>query len=114
MTNGLIPLADAIRALRAELMEAVEDGRTSDLRFELGPVELEFNAVVSREGAAGGKIGFKLFGQGAEVNLGGKIADQQVQRIKLVLTPRPAGAPEEPGKLLVGTTVRRPPLGKGD
>ena len=111
MSDALIPLADAIRALRTELIEAVKEGEEKDLRFELGPVEMEFNAIVSREGSGGGKIGFKLFGQGAEVNLGGKVSDQQVQRLKLVLTPRSPGGTVETGKLLVGTTIKRPRAG---
>jgi len=46
-----IPLASAIRALRTELQEAVRAGEGEDLRFALGPVELELQVQAGSEGA---------------------------------------------------------------
>ena len=36
-----IPLASAVRAIRAQLVEAVRAGKDEEIRFALGPVELE-------------------------------------------------------------------------
>ncbi|GAA5085722.1 hypothetical protein HNP84_010210 [Thermocatellispora tengchongensis] len=53
-----IGIDDAIRALRRQLSAAVAEGRDQDLRFLLGPVELEFQVVVQRDLEAGGGVRF--------------------------------------------------------
>jgi hypothetical protein len=60
MSDTLLPLRDAIKALRAELQNAYEDGMDEDIRFQTGPVELEFTVVAAREGGPEGKIKFSL------------------------------------------------------
>ena len=87
-SKGLIPLADAVANLRAELLDAIEKGDESRLRFDIKGIELELNVVVTREGQGGGKVSFKLFGLGAEANLGGKISDAMTQKLKLTLQPK--------------------------
>ncbi|WP_370672304.1 MULTISPECIES: trypco2 family protein [Streptomyces] len=37
-----------MRRLRGQLNRAMADGRDDDIQFELGPVELEFEVVVSK------------------------------------------------------------------
>jgi hypothetical protein len=85
--GDLIPLADAIRELRMEVNAAVKAAAGEALKFEVGPIDLEFNVVVTREGSGGGKIGFKIFGWGAEANLGGKLSNAQTHKVKFVLKP---------------------------
>ena len=47
---GGVPLAMAIRALRAELMQAWTDAQGQSLRFKVAPVELTLEvAVTDRE-----------------------------------------------------------------
>jgi hypothetical protein len=87
MAEDLIPLADAIRALREELEDAVAESTDKAIRFVAGPVEFEFEAVVSRESGGGGKVSFKLLGIGAEASLSGKLSGQRVQKLKIVLKP---------------------------
>jgi hypothetical protein len=91
MALELIPLAEAISALRTQLAEAQRQGRDQEIRFEVGDVEVEFQVVVEREAEAGGKIGFRLFGLGSEATAGGKLADARTQMIKLTLTPKTSG-----------------------
>jgi hypothetical protein len=91
-SKGLVPLADAIGELRAELLAAIEKADGSRLRFDLKGIDLELNVVVTREGSGGGKVSFKLFGLGAEANLGGKISDAVTQKVKLTLMPKLDGA----------------------
>jgi hypothetical protein len=87
MAQDLIPLAEAIGALRKELSDAMAAGHGEALQFEVGPVELELNLVVQREAAADGKLKFKIFGWGAEAGVSGKLADERSHKVKLVLTP---------------------------
>lgn len=78
-----IELADAIRSLRSELVEAVRQGKGEDVRFALGPIELELQVVASSN--VGGKAGvaFWLLSFGAE----GSRGSEATQTIKLTLKP---------------------------
>jgi hypothetical protein len=84
-----IGLAEAIRELRAELIAAQAESPGPDgegVRFELGPVEMEFAITLSREGSgkAGLQIGVVTLGAG------GSLSSESVHRVKFVLTPRDA------------------------
>ena len=78
-----VPLADAIKSLRAELTEAMTQGADEDLRFRLGPVELEFHFNVSREYGGDGGIKFWVVSLGAKASRGSSTAHM----IKLILNP---------------------------
>ena len=86
-----VGLADAVRALRAELTSAMAEGADQALRFELGPVEMEFLLEVNRE--AGGQGGVRFW----VVSLGGSgsVARGSTHRVTLQLVPRTSsgGAP---------------------
>jgi Trypsin-co-occurring domain 2 len=79
-----VGLADAVRALRAELTSAMTEGADQALRFELGPVEMEFLLEVNRE--AGGQGGVRFW----VVSLGGSgsVARGSTHRVTLQLAPR--------------------------
>jgi hypothetical protein len=82
-----IPLRDAIRALRGEILAAREEAPTQGMRFELGPIEMEFQIVARKEVGGEAKLGFHIFA--AEATLGGsaKGADERTQKVKFVLNP---------------------------
>lgn len=61
-----IPLANAIRALRQEIVAAVRAAGEEDIRFALGPVELELQVEAARE--TGGEAGIKFW----LVSIGGR------------------------------------------
>lgn len=86
-----VPLRDAIRALRVEIMEAAEDASTQAVRFELGPIELEFQVVAKKEKGGdakiSSKIGFYVLSAEATIGGSGKGADERMQKVKLVLNP---------------------------
>lgn len=84
-----VELAELIDQLRTELITAMHGGADSELRFELGPVELELTVGVEREAKPGAKLRFWVVELGADA----KLADKATQRIKLTLEPR---HPEEP------------------
>ena len=87
MTQGQVPLAEAIEGLRAELERAMTSGEGARLRFEASSVELTMHAAVTDTG--GGRAGIKwcLLDFGVE----GSHQSQTTQEIKLVLTPRVQG-----------------------
>ncbi|QEU97185.1 hypothetical protein CP970_08210 [Streptomyces kanamyceticus] len=90
-------VGEAVQALRDELLAAAAAGASSDVKFEVGPIELEFAFTLSREGTA--KVGLsRIFSSVVSAEASGKVAKEDVHRVKLVLTPKNgAGEP-----LLIG------------
>jgi hypothetical protein len=88
----VIELAEVVRELRRELAAAMEAGRDEELRFELGPIELEVSVGVERTGGASGKVRFWV------VELGGDAASTRssTQRVMLTLQPRVTGSDAAP------------------
>jgi hypothetical protein len=86
--SDTIPLKDALQALRAEIVEAADGVSGENIRFELGPIEMEFQVVAQRSGGADGKIGFHIFGAEASIGANGKMESSRTQKIKLTLTPK--------------------------
>lgn len=78
-----LPLTDVLRALRRELLEAVDEGASSELRFAVGTVELEVEVRVRREKSAGGGIRFWV------VSGAGKAQRESstTHTVRLTLTP---------------------------
>jgi Trypsin-co-occurring domain 2 len=85
-------LAQVIGQLRRELSAAMRDGEGVDLRFELGPVELELTVAVSKETGPNAKVRFWVVELGADA----KVASQATQRITLTLDPRRRGVAGKP------------------
>jgi hypothetical protein len=83
-----VALADVVANLRAELAEAMKAGEGEELRFELGPVEVELTVAVDREAKPGAKVKFWVLELGADTKLG----STSTQRIKLTLDPRHTAA----------------------
>ncbi|MFE9451849.1 trypco2 family protein [Streptomyces sp. NPDC006739] len=88
----MIELGSVIKDLRSELQAAIEAGKDENLRFELGPIELEASVAVERSDSGAGRVRFWV------VDLGGehKKGVSNTQRIKLSLTPRLAGTHQAP------------------
>ncbi|HXW82327.1 MAG TPA: trypco2 family protein, partial [Acidimicrobiales bacterium] len=80
---GLPELADVIAAVRRELSRAQQEGTGGDIRFRVGPVELEFETTLSYTG--GGEAGVRLY----VLTLGakGEISSVAAHRVKVVLQP---------------------------
>jgi hypothetical protein len=53
-----LALSEVIAQLRAELAEAMRAGENEQLRFELGPVEVELTVGVEKEAKPGAKAKF--------------------------------------------------------
>ena len=79
MANPAIGLAEAITALREELLTAIDTGKGAPMRFRLAPVELSLQVAVTKEGS--GKIGWHVLGLGASYE------SATTQTLKLRLEP---------------------------
>jgi hypothetical protein len=79
----LIELADVIQQLRQELDRARRASELEELRFELGPIELEVTVGLEKDGHAGARIRFWV----ADINADGGMSAKSTQRIKLTLRP---------------------------
>ncbi len=86
MEEAAIDLGEAIRSLRAELSSAMAQGEGQDLRFRVGPVELEFDVQVSREAGAEGGVKFWVVSAGAKATTG----TATTHRVKIALQPQTA------------------------
>jgi len=76
-------LASAIRVLREQLQDAVQAGEGEELRFALGPVELELQVEAAREGSGEAGIKFWLASIGAK----GSRSSSTTHTLRLSLTP---------------------------
>ena len=78
-----VELSNAVKSLRQELMKAMRDGRHEDLRFGLGPIEVEFELATSWSGEANAGVKFYIVDVGAK----GSREVSSTHRIKLSLVP---------------------------
>ncbi|MER7582310.1 trypco2 family protein [Kitasatospora sp. NPDC097691] len=79
MAETAVGLADAVAALREELLYAMQEGNSTRMRFRLAPIELSMRVTISKE--ASGKIGWYVLG------LGGKYNSATTQTLTLRLEP---------------------------
>ncbi|WP_432198784.1 trypco2 family protein [Streptomyces sp. bgisy027] len=76
-------LAEAVRAVRKELAEAIADGEGSAVRFDVGPVELEFTVDVRKEHGVDGGVRVWVLSAGGR----GKKTSGNTHRMHVSLTP---------------------------
>lgn len=94
-----IELADAVAAVREELLEAAGQGVGAGVAFEVGPIELEFAVELRQDAKA--KFGFKAWVVSGDVQAG--VARGRTHRVTVTLTPKqPDG-----GDLLISGQVDR-------
>ncbi|MBD0694064.1 trypco2 family protein [Streptomyces sp. CBMA123] len=100
-----IGLADAVAAVRDELLEAAARAAGHEIAFVVGPVEMEFEVELRADAKA--KAGFRVWAVAAEAEAG--LSRGRTHRVSFTLTPRnPHG-----GDLLVSGTAARA-AGPGD
>jgi hypothetical protein len=97
--DAKVTLAEAIRELRAQLLEAAAGGEGSSLRFVAKSAELELGITFDVEAEAGG--GFKLL---SLIDLSGKAKRQDESTHKVKLTLEPVGPNGKP--ILIRDTER--------
>jgi hypothetical protein len=82
-----IELADAVAAMRDELLDAAARGAGQGLAFAVGPVEMEFAVELRADAKA--KAGFKAWVL-AEVEVEAGAGRTSTHRVKVTLTPKRA------------------------
>ncbi|QNP70291.1 hypothetical protein IAG44_13100 [Streptomyces roseirectus] len=103
-----IGVGEAVQALRDELLAAAAAGADSGVRFEVGPIELEFAFTLTKEVSA--KVGVsRILSAVVSADVNGKAAKEDVHRVKFVLTPRDAA-----GNPLLISNERPPEVGPLD
>ena len=80
-----IELADAVAAVREELLDAARRGTGQEIAFVVGPMEMEFAVELRADARA--KVGFKAWVlASAEVEAG--VARGRTHRVMVTLTPK--------------------------
>ncbi|MEV6341348.1 trypco2 family protein [Nocardia vinacea] len=95
-------LASTIRQLRAELNKAMTEGQGEDLRFGLGPVELELHVDVKNEHSGEGGIKFNV------ITLGGRKSRSNTNSHKIKLTLNPIDQAGNPARIASPGRTRIP------
>lgn len=83
-----IELADAIEAVRQELLDATARGAGQQIRFEVGEVTLDFSVELRRDAKAKG--GVKAWVLSADAEAG--ISHHRVHKVSVTLHPKDAGS----------------------
>ena len=107
MAEDWAELHEAIAAIRVGIERAVAEGADSEVRFEVGPVELELVATVHKD--ASGEVKVSLLPWSASAK-GGASTDR-TQRIKLTLQPL---EPEDPQAPVSGAERRKLKVSRRD
>jgi hypothetical protein len=100
-----IELADAVAAVRDDLLEAAARGVDQEIGFVVGPIELEFAVELKKDVKA--KTGLKAWVLSADVEAG--VTQGRTHRVKVALTPKTTAG----GDLLVHGSAPRA-AGPGD
>ena len=103
MQTNYLPLAEAIGELRNELLSAVDNATTEELKFAVEAIEVELQVVVTR--TLKGETGGSAFGV-LTLKGGADHANAATHKVKLILRPEVSTAPA--GEVYVSdpTTVR--------
>jgi Trypsin-co-occurring domain 2 len=83
VSEGWAELHEAIAAIRDGIEQAVAEGAGSDVKFEVGPIELELTATVHKD--ASGEVKVSLLPWSASAK--GGLSAEHTQRIKFTLQP---------------------------
>ena len=102
--SGQIELSAAVRAIRQELVRAAAEGADEPVRFEVGPIQMEFTVELGHETGAKGGVRAWVVSAGADV----RATRGTTHRVSVTLTPKDAatGAPVEIGNADHGRTTR--------
>ncbi|MEZ0068821.1 hypothetical protein ABIA32_004862 [Streptacidiphilus sp. MAP12-20] len=79
-----IDLADAIEAIRDQLVDAASRGADSAIAFEVGPIELEFTVELRTDARAKGGVRAWVVSADAEAG----VSRGRVQRVAVTLSPK--------------------------
>ena len=106
-----IDLSTAVRAVREQLMQAAAEGTGEAVRFEVGPIQMDFTVELRREAGVRGGVRAWVLSADAEA----KAARGTTHRVSFTLTPKSAatGGNVEIGNSRAGDTSRFGGAGAG-
>ena len=109
-----LSLATAIEQIRAELIEAQQQGEGQDLRFNVDAVELtlgiEFGSEDSSEKSVDGRVQVGVVQAGGKGSSGGRRSRKAINTVTLRLTPqRPADGDVPGSPVQISGTSDEPP-----
>jgi hypothetical protein len=90
-----IDLAVAVTAIRDQIMAAVASGAGERVKFEVGPIELEFSVELRHDASAKAGVRAWVFSAGVAT----AESASQIHKVSLTLTPKDS---ETGGSVLVG------------
>lgn len=88
MQSPTTDLANAIRAVRAALLDARDDANGRGMPFEVGPVELQVTVAFTKDASVRGELKVLV----ADGQAGGGVTGQTTHQVKVTIQPlRPDG-----------------------
>ena len=78
-----IPLSEMLAQLRKDLLQTQEEGKGSDLKFQIEDIEIELQLATTKEAGVGGGVKFWVFNADAKIDT----AEAKTQKLKLKLKP---------------------------
>lgn len=81
-----LELSTMLKALRAELFTAQQEGEGSDIKFLVNDVELEVQLGIKKDASVKGGVKFWVY----EAEVGGSLSSEKTHRIKMRITPEVA------------------------
>lgn len=99
-----IELADAVQAIRDQLVSASVRGSGENVRFEVGDIHMEFTVELRSEAKAGAKVRAWVIDAGAE----GSVTNARTHKVSFTLRPKDGrtGGPWQVGNADMGNTTR--------
>ena len=91
MDEHRVDLADAIEAIRGQLVDAAERGAGSELTFEVGDIQLEFSVQLTHDRTIKGGAKAWVLTAGYQSAL----AQAETQRVSVTLTPKRRGSDDK-------------------
>ncbi len=85
-----IPLSEMLAQLRKDLLQTQEEGKGSDLKFQIEDIEIELQIATTKEAGGGGGVKFWVYNAEAKVD----VSEAKTQTLKLKL--KPVGADKKP------------------
>ncbi|MFF6998199.1 trypco2 family protein [Streptomyces sp. NPDC008313] len=103
-TEDGIELADAVQAVRDQLLIAAGRATGQDLAFEVGDIQMEFTVELRSETKAGAKVRAWVLDAGVDATR----STGRTHKVSFTLTPKNArtGAPWSVGNPAAGGTAR--------
>ena len=86
-----IPLSEMLAQLREDLLKTQQEGKGSDLKFQIEDIEIELQLATTKVDGVGGGVKFWVFNADAKIDT----SEARTQKLKLKLKPKTSTGPLE-------------------